>query len=71
MRPACTLVRALAERGDRRPETPFGLGQVFVADAIAAQVVVAPADEVGPVAVLDVVDLPPVAVPVITGKVRG
>lgn len=55
MRPARTLVRAFANRTIGWPETPFRLGQVFRADAIGrGQVVVAPADEVSPVALFDV-----------------
>lgn len=54
VRPARTLVRAFAQRADRRPEAALGLGQVGVADLVAAQVVIAPADEVRPVAVFDV-----------------
>lgn len=55
VRPARTLVRAFAEGADRRPVTAFGLGQVLGADAIAAQVVVAPAQEIRSIAVSDVV----------------
>lgn len=54
MRPARTLVSAFAERADVRPEAAFGLGQVLGADPIAAQIVVAPAEEILSIAVFDV-----------------
>jgi hypothetical protein len=55
VRPTRTLVRAFAHLADRRPETAFGLGQVLGSDVIAAQVVVAPTEEIRPVTLLDVV----------------
>lgn len=54
MRLARTLVRAFAHLADRRPETPLRLGQVLVADLPASLVVVAPTEEITPIAVFDV-----------------
>lgn len=54
MRPARTLVGALAERADRWPEAAFGLSQILGAGPIAAQIVVAPAEKTRPVAAFDV-----------------
>src|SRR5690606_5575130 len=55
MRPARTLVRACAQLADLRPEAAFGLGQVLGTDLLSALVVAAPADEIRPVTMLDVV----------------
>lgn len=54
VRPARTLVGALAHRTIDWPEAAFGLGQVLITDLLASLVVVAPSDEVRPVAVLNV-----------------
>lgn len=73
VRPARTLVGAFAQGADRWPEAAFGLGQVLGTDSLAAQVVVAPAEEKRPVAVFDVMavgldDLGRRRLPVVAGN---